>query len=104
MSALVVPAPDVDRSVSVDVVPVPPIINGSVIEVVKVGDVPNTATPVPVSSDKDAKRSAEAPVEERFFAASVNMALDAVKSEKETAEEPLSITMFPVVEPPIVRV
>ena len=33
-----------------DVVPVPPIITGAVISVVNVGEVPNTATPVPVSS------------------------------------------------------
>ena len=79
MSDPVAPTPEVERSVRVDVVPVPPITNGSVIEVVNVGAVPNTTTPVPVSSVRASRRLADTPVPERAEDASVNMALDAVK-------------------------
>ena len=57
-----VPAPEVDCSVSDEAAPVPPMTSGSVIEVVKVGAVPNTATPVPVSSVSEFKRYAEVAV------------------------------------------
>lgn len=55
MSAPVVPTPEVERKVRVLVVPVPPICRGKVADVVKVGVarvglVPNTSAPDPVSS------------------------------------------------------
>ena len=52
----VVPAPEVDCSESDEPAPVPPITKGSVIEVVKVGAVPKTAAPEPVSSVRAVKR------------------------------------------------
>jgi hypothetical protein len=51
ITASVVPTPEVDLRVNVEVARAPPITNGSVIEVVKIGDVPNTIAPLPVSSD-----------------------------------------------------
>ena len=104
MFAPAAPTPDVDLKVRVDVVPVPPITRGSVIEVVNVGAVPNTLTPVPVSSVRASSKAADAPEAARFEDASVNKALDAVKSGKLTTDDPESITMFPVVVPPNVRV
>lgn len=55
MSAPVAPTPEVGRNIKVEVVVVPPMTNGAVIEVVmvgvaSVGDVPNTNAPLPVSS------------------------------------------------------
>ena len=54
-----VPTPDVDLNASVEVVLVPPITNGSVMEVVNVGAVSNTATPVPVLSVNAVSKLAE---------------------------------------------
>src|SRR5438067_1249679 len=59
MMASDVPAPEVDSSVRVELAAVPPMISGSVIEVVKVGAVANTAKPVPVSSVIAAARLAD---------------------------------------------
>ena len=71
---------------------------------VRVGEVPKTANPVPVSSDKELSRAAEAAVEERLEEESVNTALEAVKSGRLMTLDPESITIFPVVVPPRVRV
>ena len=64
MSAPVVPTPLVERSASVDVVPVPPITSGTValvvmVGVARVGLVANTLAPVPVSSVNAAARFAD---------------------------------------------
>ena len=72
--------------------------------VVIAGDVPKTATPVPVSSDNEFKSAAERAVEVRFDDASVNTALDAVRSARLTTPVPESMTIFPVVLPPRVKV
>ena len=72
--------------------------------VVRVGEVAKTATPVPVSSDRELSRAAEAPVEERLEEASVNTTLDAVKSGRLMTLDPESMTMLPVAAPPRVRV
>lgn len=58
-----------------------PIIKGVVIWVVKVGEVPNTKAPVPVSSVREADRSAETPVLARLLETSVKTALLAVRPE-----------------------
>jgi hypothetical protein len=47
-----------------------------IILVVKVGLVPKTATPVPVSSVRAAERAAEVPVDTRFLLPSVKTAWD----------------------------
>ena len=79
--------------------------------VVNVGDVPNTATPVPVSSDRESIRNCEVPVVAMFELVSKNSALDDVREERLIVAsdslvkfDPESITIFPVVFPPIVRV
>jgi hypothetical protein len=58
----VVPAPDVDCSERPEPAVVPPYIRGSVIDVVKVGAVPKTAAPEPVSSVSELRRYAEVAV------------------------------------------
>src|SRR5689334_20089523 len=50
MASAPTPVPDVDFRVSVEPAAVPPITRGAVMLVVKVGVVPKTATPLPVSS------------------------------------------------------
>lgn len=73
-------------------------------EVVIAGEVPNTATPLPVSSVRASSKAADKAVAAKLEDASVNMALDAVRSGRLITDDPESITMFPVVVPPIVRV
>ena len=94
MSAPAAPTPEVDLKVRVEVVAVPPITNGSVMPVVKVGEVPNTLTPVPVSSLKALRRSDDAPEAARFEDASVNKALDAVKPVNVTVEDALRVPVM----------
>jgi len=79
--------------------------------VVNVGDVPNTATPVPVSSDRESIKNCDVPVVATLEFASRNRAREAVRDERLIVGSdslvisvPLSITIFPVVAPPIVRV
>ena len=79
--------------------------------VVNVGDVPNTATPVPVSSDRESIRNCDVPVVAILEPESRNRARDAVRderlivgSESLVISDPLSRTILPVVFPPIVRV
>lgn len=52
-----------------------------VMEVVMAGEVPKTTTPVPVSSDRELERAADAPETAKLEEPSVNKALDAVRPE-----------------------
>lgn len=88
MSAPVAPTPEVDLKVRGEVVPVPPITKGSVIPVVKVGDVPNTATPVPVSSERIPASS-----EEVAAPAEVVSWLDPLVATKEDTPRPERVTV-----------
>ena len=63
--------------------------------VTRVGVVAKTTTPVPVSSDRELSKAAEAAVEIRLDEASVNTAREAVSPGR---------LILPVVLPPIVRV
>ena len=79
--------------------------------VVNVGDVPNTATPVPVSSDKESERNCDVPVVVMFELVSRNRARDDVRAERLIVASDSSVTsdpelrvIFPVVDPPIVNV
>jgi hypothetical protein len=94
MSAPAAPTPEVDLKVRVEVVPVPPITNGSVMPVVKVGEVPNTLTPVPVSSVKASRRLADTPLAAKFEDASVNKAREAVKPVNVTVEDALRVPVI----------
>ena len=94
MSAPAAPTPEVDLKVRVDVVPVPPITNGSVIEVVNVGAVAKVRTPVPVSSVKASRRLADTPLAAKLEDASVNKALDAVKPVNVTVEDALRVPVI----------
>jgi hypothetical protein len=74
------------------------------IEVVKVGEVAKTNNPVPVSSDTEAATLAEEMLVARLLDPSVTTNLLAVRSGRLTTDDPESITMFPVVDPPRVSV
>ena len=69
-----------------------------VTEVVKFGEVPNTATPEPVSSESEASKSAEAPVETKLEEPSVKTALLPVNPEKLIVPEEV-IPVAPVIAP-----
>ena len=69
-----------------------------VIEVVMSGEVPNTATPVPVSSDNELRRAAEVAVVVRFEDASVKTAREAVRPEKVIVPEDV-MPVAPVIAP-----
>ena len=91
-------------SVEVGNVRVPVLTIWEMTGVVRVGEVAKTATPDPVSSDKELRRAAEAPVEDKLEEASVNIAREEVKSGRLTTPLPESMTMLPVVLPPRVSV
>ena len=82
---------------------VPPAVPIVIVEA-KVGAVPNTARPVPVSSETESARLAEVIVVARLDDASVVTSLEAVRSGRLTTDEPESIIMLPVVVPPRVNV
>ena len=80
-------------------------------DVVRVGDVPNTLTPVPVSSVRVLRSTLEAPEYTIFLLLSVRANRFAVPpprlivgSESVVVSELESIIIFPVVFPPIVNV
>lgn len=78
----------------------PAIILGVVRSVVKVGDVPKTATPVPVSSERELSKYEEVAVETRFFEASEKIAREAVRSERLIVPEEV-IPVKPVAAPAV---
>ena len=59
----------------------PPMTRGLVMEVMKVGEVPRTRTPVPVSSETALDTAALSPVEVNTLEASVKTNLEAVRAE-----------------------
>lgn len=63
-------------------------------EVVMAGEVPNTDTPVPVSSVRALRRSADAPDAATFEDESVNNALEAVKPVNVTVLDALSVPVI----------
>ncbi len=69
-----------------------------VIEVVISGEVPKTETPVPVSSERDASKAAEAPVVAKLEDPSVKRALEAVRPEKLMVPEEV-MPVAPVIAP-----
>ena len=87
ISAPVVPTPEVDLKSKVLVVLVPPIIKGEVKEVVKVGEVPKTKLPVPVSSERESIKYWEVPEEVNWPLVVVKTPREAVRFEKVIAPE-----------------
>ena len=73
-------------------------------DVVISGLVPNTATPVPVSSLRVLIKADDAALVTKLELASVKIALSAVRSGVLITPVPLFSTMFPVCPPPMVRV
>jgi len=99
MMASEVPTPDVERRERVEEAAVPPMTRGEVAEVVKVGVVPKTKAPEPVSSVMVLARTEEAAEAARFEEASVTTKREAVKPEKVIVPEeetPVAPEIVPV--------
>src|SRR5258708_22560705 len=100
MSALVVPTPEVDFRVKDEVVAVPPISNGSVIEVVTPNVPPMvalfvTAKPVPAAVALTAPLKVDAPEAERVVKAPVLAVTDPIVPGWSQSTEPVVMLVSP---------